>query len=145
MIKVKVRNESDNPLPKYETDGSACMDVRSDESLYLTRGETIAIETGLYFEIPEGWMMSVRPRSGLAVKHGVTVLNTPGTIDSDYRGELKIILHKEYDSPDISNLIIEKGDRIAQIILEPVNRFEWEESEDLSETERGSGGFGSTG
>ena len=128
-------------LPAYATDGAAGMDVLSAESLTLKRGQRHAVATGLSMAIPQGYEIQVRPRSGLALKHGITVPNTPGTIDSDYRGELKIILIN-YGEDDFA---IERGDRVAQLVLAPVTQAAWEEVEDLDATTRGEGGFGSTG
>ena len=127
--------------PAYATDGAAGMDIVSAESVTISPNARCAVATGFAMAIPEGFEMQVRPRSGLALKHGVTVPNTPGTIDSDYRGELKIILINHGDDP----FVIERGDRIAQMILAPVVRASWSEVSDLSETKRGAGGFGSTG
>ena len=140
---IRIKAEKGAVLPQYQTRGAAGADI----SAYLTRSETLrpgeykAIPTGLYMEIPEGYEVQVRPRSGLAFKHGVTVLNAPGTIDSDYRGEVKVILINHSDEP----FVINNGDRIAQIVVAPVSRLPFEEVRDLSETERGEGGFGSTG
>ncbi|MXO86406.1 dUTP diphosphatase [Altererythrobacter aurantiacus] len=128
-------------MPAYATDGAAGMDVVSAEGLSLRPGGRHAVATGFALAIPEGYEIQVRPRSGLALKHGITVPNTPGTIDSDYRGELKIILVNLGDEP----FRIERGDRIAQLVLAPVVQAEWHEVAELSETERGARGFGSTG
>ncbi|MAP93698.1 MAG: dUTP diphosphatase [Ponticaulis sp.] len=132
-------------LPQYETSGSAGMDVRAavpaDEPMTLAPGARALVPTGLSFAIPDGYEMQVRPRSGLAYKHGITCLNTPGTIDSDYRGELKVLLINLGDAP----FVIERGERIAQLIMAPVTQGLWEHVEVLPETERGEGGFGSTG
>ena len=128
-------------LPGYATEGAAGMDVLSAESLTLKPGQRHAVATGLSVAIPQGYEIQVRPRSGLALKHGITVPNTPGTIDSDYRGELKIILINHGDD----DFAIERGDRVAQLVLAPVTQAAWEEVEDLDETTRGEGGFGSTG
>ena len=143
-MKVKVVNKSNNALPAYETKNSAGMDLRA----YLPEGpvtlqpmQRALIPTGLYIEIPEGYEGQVRPRSGLAFKHGITVLNTPGTIDADYRGELKQILINLSDQP----FVINNGDRIAQIVFARCEQAEMVEVEELSETERGAGGFGHTG
>lgn len=141
MIKVKIRNESSNPLPAYQTKGSAGMDVCSNEDVYLEAGMRMAVGTGLYLEIPEGYEVQVRSRSGLAIKNGISVLNSPGTIDSDYRGEVGVILTNE----GTQDFLISKGDRIAQLVLQPVVKMEFEEVEELNETERGTGGFGHTG
>ena len=128
-------------LPAYATAGAAGMDVLAAEDLSLRPGQRHAVATGLSVAIPPGYEIQVRPRSGLALKHGITVPNTPGTIDSDYRGELKVILinHGAADFP------IARGDRIAQLVLAPVTQGAWIEVEELDETVRGAGGFGSTG
>ena len=139
-LKVKVINKSQNKLPKYETPGSAGMDVRSNEDYTLKPERRTLISTGLFFEIPEGFEFQIRPRSGMAAKYGITVLNAPGIIDSDYRGELGIILYNSGQS----EFEIKKGDRIAQLVLAPVTRFDFELAEDLSASER-KGGYGSTG
>ena len=128
-------------LPAYATDGSAGMDVLSAEDTTLAPGARHAVATGLSMAIPLGFEIQVRPRSGLALKHGITVPNTPGTIDSDYRGELKVILINHGTEP----FAIARGDRIAQLVLAPVVQAAWDEVDDLDSTARGSGGFGSTG
>ena len=128
-------------LPAYATDGAAGMDVVSAEDLTLAPGARHAVATGLAMAIPHGFEIQVRPRSGLALKHGITVPNTPGTIDSDYRGELKVILINHGAEP----FEIRRGDRVAQLVLAPVTRAAWLEVEHLDETRRGEGGFGSTG
>jgi dUTP pyrophosphatase len=132
-------------LPAYETSGSAGMDVRAavpeDGPLVLKPGERAMVPTGLSVAIPEGFEIQVRPRSGLAAKHGLTCLNTPGTIDSDYRGEIKVILINLGQEA----FTIQRGERIAQLVLAPVTRLAWREVEALDETARGAGGFGSTG
>lgn len=130
-------------LPEYKTKGSAGADVCAflTEPVIIEKGKSVMLPTGLFFEIPAGYEIQVRPRSGLAAKNGITVLNTPGTIDSDYRGELKIILIN-LGSEDFT---VNNGDRIAQIILAPVIQANFESVNVISETERGSGGFGSTG
>ena len=143
-MKVKVVNKSNNALPAYETKNSAGMDLRAylpDGPVTLQPMQRALIPTGLYIEIPEGYEGQVRPRSGLAFKHGITVLNTPGTIDADYRGELKQILINLSDTP----FVINNGDRIAQIVFTRCEQAEMVEVEELSETERGAGGFGHTG
>ena len=143
-MKVKVVNKSNNALPAYETKNSAGMDLRAylpDGPVTLQPMQRALIPTGLYIEIPEGYEGQVRPRSGLAFKHGITVLNTPGTIDADYRGELKQILINLSDEP----FVINNGDRIAQIVFARCEQAEMVEVEELSETERGVGGFGHTG
>ena len=129
------------PLPAYATAGAAGMDVVSAEDVAIACGARHAVATGLALAIPEGYEIQVRPRSGLALKHGITVPNTPGTIDSDYRGELKVILINLGDAP----FAIARGDRVAQLVLTPVVQAAWVEVEELDATERGEGGFGSTG
>ena len=128
-------------LPSYATAGAAGMDVVSAEALLMRPGQRAAVSTGFAVAIPDGYEIQVRPRSGLALKHGVTVPNTPGTIDSDYRGELKIILVNHGDE----HFQIARGDRIAQLVLAPVTQARWDEVEELDDTVRGAGGFGSTG
>ena len=129
------------PLPAYATDGAAGMDVVSAEDVTLAPGARQAVATGLAMAIPHGFEIQVRPRSGLALKHGITVPNTPGTIDSDYRGELKVILINHGAEP----FVIARGDRVAQLVLAPVVQAAWNEVAELDATERGAGGFGSTG
>jgi len=129
------------PLPEYETSGSAGMDIRSAEALTIKPGERALVGTGFAFAITEGYEVQVRPRSGLAIKKGISIPNSPGTIDSDYRGEIKAILIN-HGSDDF---VIERGDRIAQIVVAPVQQAALVEVEDLNDTARGSGGFGSTG
>ncbi len=129
------------PLPVYATEGAAGMDVVAAEELDLMPGQRHAVATGFAIAIPEGYEVQVRPRSGLALKHGITVPNTPGTIDSDYRGELKVILINHGDAP----FPIRRGDRIAQLVAAPVQRAGFVEVDDLDATVRGAGGFGSTG
>ncbi|MFY8048305.1 MAG: dUTP diphosphatase [Erythrobacter sp.] len=129
------------PLPAYATQGAAGMDVVSAEDVTIAPGERHAVATGLALAIPQGYEIQVRPRSGLALKHGITVPNTPGTIDSDYRGELKVILINLGTEP----FVIQRGDRVAQLVLAPVVQAAWEEVAELDATERGEGGFGSTG
>ena len=128
-------------LPAYATEGAAGMDVLAAEDVVLVPGGRHAVATGLSVAIPAGYEIQVRPRSGLALKHGISVPNAPGTIDSDYRGELKIILIN-HSADDFAIL---RGDRIAQLVLAPVTRASWLEVDDLDETVRGEGGFGSTG
>lgn len=128
-------------LPDYATVGAAGMDVVSAEDLVLAPGARHAVATGLAMAIPPGYEIQVRPRSGLALKHGITVPNTPGTIDSDYRGELKVILINHGPGP----FAIARGDRVAQLVLAPVTRAVWQEVVQLDDTARGAGGFGSTG
>ena len=129
------------PLPVYATDGAAGMDVVAAEALTLAPGQRHAVATGFAIAIPAGFEVQVRPRSGLALKHGITCLNTPGTIDSDYRGEVKIILANLGSEP----FEIRRGERIAQLVPAPVLKAEFREVESLDETQRGAGGFGSTG
>ncbi len=139
---VKVINRSDNRLPEYQTLQSAGLDVRAhlEAPVVIAPLKRAMIPTGLYVELPEGYEMQVRPRSGLAAKHGVSVLNTPGTIDADYRGEIKIILVNLSDEP----FTVEPGERIAQLVVARYTRIEWIECDSLSESGRGEGGFGST-
>ena len=138
---LRLPNGADLPLPAYATDGAAGMDVVSAEELSLSPGARHAVATGFAMAIPEGYEVQVRPRSGLALKHGITCLNTPGTIDSDYRGEVKVILANLGTDP----FEIKRGDRIAQLVPAPVLRAALQEVASLDATERGSGGFGSTG
>ncbi|WP_324261596.1 dUTP diphosphatase [Altererythrobacter sp. H2] len=128
-------------LPHYATAGAAGMDVLAAEDVTLAPGARHAVATGLALAIPPGYEIQVRPRSGLALKHGITVPNTPGTIDSDYRGELKVILINHGSEP----FAIVRGDRVAQLVLAPVTQATWHEVAELDDTARGSGGFGSTG
>ncbi|MGN6154400.1 MAG: dUTP diphosphatase [Sphingomicrobium sp.] len=129
------------PLPRYASEDAVGLDVSAAEELTLQPGERHAVATGFAIEIPRGYEVQVRPRSGLAMKHGITCLNTPGTIDSDYRGEVKVILINLGQEP----FEIRRGERIAQLVPAPVLRADFVEAQELSETERGSGGFGSTG
>lgn len=142
-MKVKVINRSHHPLPRYETALSAGMDVRANlsEPIVLKSLERALVPTGLYVELPAGYEMQVRPRSGLAAKYGLTVLNSPGTIDADYRGEVKVILA----NLSAEDFTINDGERIAQLVVAQHAQVEWEEAEELSDTSRGAGGFGSTG
>ena len=142
-MQVKIVNRSQNPLPSYATTGSAGVDLRANlsESIILKKFERILIPTGIHIELPQGFEAQVRPRSGLALKFGISVLNAPGTIDSDYTGEIKVLLIN-FSSEDF---VINPGDRIAQMILAKYEQVEWLEVEQLSESERGAGGFGSTG
>ncbi len=142
-MKVRVINKSAFELPKYETPLSAGMDVRANitESITLGPLERAMVPTGLFVELPAGYELQVRPRSGLAAKHGITVLNSPGTVDADYRGELRTILVNLSNEP----FEIKPGERIAQYVVAKHERVEWEQVEELSETQRGEGGFGSTG
>lgn len=142
-MKIKIVNKSDNPLPGYSTMNSAGMDIRANISspIVLRPMERALIPTGLFIELPKGYEAQIRPRSGLALKHGVTVLNTPGTIDSDYRGEVGIILI----NLSTENFEIHHGDRICQMIIAKHEIAEWNSVEILDASERGSGGFGHTG
>ena len=142
-MKVKIVNRSRFALPEYQTPLSAGLDVRTDLDAPVTLGplQRAMIPTGLFVELPEGCEMQIRPRSGLAAKHGVTVLNSPGTVDADYRGEIKVILVNLSDEP----FTIEAGERIAQMIVARYEQIEWQPAEELGSTERGAGGFGSTG
>ena len=142
-ITVKIINNSTNALPAYETIGSSGMDLRANlsEPVNLLPMQRALIPTGLFIELPLGYEAQVRQRSGLAIKHGITCLNTPGTIDSDYRGELKIILINLSNEP----FAIQHGERIAQMIIQPVVKAAWEEVKILNESKRGEGGFGHTG
>ena len=128
-------------MPAYATQGSAGVDLRASEPCVIPPGGRALVPTGLHIALPEGYEAQVRPRSGLALKHGVTLLNSPGTIDSDYRGEIGVILINLGQEP----FSIQPGDRIAQMVFAPVTRGVWDEVETLDETERGAGGFGSTG
>lgn len=142
-MKIKIINKSQHALPNYETIASAGMDLRANltESIVLQPLERALVKTGLFIELPIGYEAQVRPRSGLAFKNGITVLNSPGTVDSDYRGEIGVIL------VNLSNQAfeIQNGERIAQLIIAKHERAEWEEVTELTETSRGAGGFGSTG
>ena len=142
-MKVKIVNKSGQPLPAYATELSAGMDLRADleSPVVLEPLERVLVPTGLFIALPAGFEAQVRPRSGLAAKFGVTVLNTPGTIDADYRGEIKVILVNLSHTP----FTINPGERIAQMVIARHERVEWEETESLDETARGAGGFGSTG
>jgi len=142
-VVVKIVNESGNPLPAYATEGSAGMDLCAHihESVVLEPLERRLIPTGLFIELPTGYEAQIRPRSGLALKQGITCLNSPGTIDADYRGEIGVILI------NLSNemQVIKTGDRIAQMVIAPVTQISWEPATALTSTSRGAGGFGSTG
>lgn len=143
MLKVQIINRSKHPLPAYATPLSAGMDLRANlsESLTLAPMQRCLVPTGLYIALPPGFEAQVRPRSGLALKKGVTVLNSPGTIDADYRGEICIILINLSDEP----FVVEDGERIAQMVVARHEQAAWEEVEVLDETRRGAGGFGHTG
>lgn len=142
-MKVKIVNKSSNPSPSYATSLSAGMDIRAniDEPVTLAPLQRVLVPTGLFIALPEGYECQVRPRSGLAMKHGITVLNSPGTIDADYRGEIKVLLVNISDQP----FVIEPAERIAQLVVAKHEQVVWEEVEVLDDTDRGAGGFGSTG
>lgn len=142
-MKINIINQSKHPLPAYETIASAGMDLRANlsEGLLLKSGERLLVPTGLFIALPEGYEAQIRPRSGLAFKHGITVLNSPGTIDADYRGEVKVLLIN-HGAEDFE---IKDGERIAQMVIAAHARIEWISVNELEETERGAGGFGSTG
>lgn len=142
-MKIRIVNHSKHPLPAYETRASAGMDLRADldAEIVLKPLERALVPTGLFVEIPEGFEAQIRPRSGLALKHGITLLNTPGTIDADYRGEVRIIM------VNLSQVdfVIKDGERIAQMVIAAHVKAEWEEVDELEATDRGAGGFGHTG
>jgi dUTP pyrophosphatase len=142
-MNVKIVNRSTHSLPHYQTDGASGLDLKADlaEAITLKPLERALISTGLYIELPQGTEAQIRPRSGLAYKHGITVLNSPGTIDADYRGELKVLLVNLSGEP----FIVENGERIAQLVITTYVRADWEEVKELSVTVRNEGGFGSTG
>jgi dUTP pyrophosphatase len=142
-LKVKIINQSANPLPAYATEGSAGMDIRASllTEIVLRPMERQLIPTGLSIELPEGYEAQIRPRSGMAVAHGITCLNTPGTVDSDYRGEIKVILI----NLSREEQIIRPGDRIAQMIINKIKKVEWKTVHKIRSTERDNGGFGHTG
>jgi dUTP pyrophosphatase len=137
------RQTEDLPLPSYQSDEAAGMDLMADNDapLHLRPGERVLVPTGLAVEIPSGFEAQIRPRSGLALRHGVTLLNSPGTIDADYRGEVQVLLV----NLGATDFTVRRGDRIAQMIVSPVTRAEWREVEELGKTARGGGGFGHTG
>ena len=143
FMQVNIINQSHHPLPQYATPGSSGMDLRAflNQSVALKPMERTLVPTGLFIELPEGYEAQIRPRSGLAIKQGITCLNTPGTIDADYRGEIKVILI------NLSNeeQVIQDGDRIAQMVIQKVEKISWSETTELISTERNQGGFGSTG
>lgn len=142
-MKVKIINKSKHPLPEYGTPYSAGMDIRAniDSPITLRPLERTLVPTGIYLELPDGYEAQIRPRSGLAYKHGLTLLNSPGTIDADYRGEIGIIL------VNLSNdeFVINDGERICQMVIARYEQITWEETDSVNETERGTGGFGHTG
>ncbi|SBW06948.1 Deoxyuridine 5'-triphosphate nucleotidohydrolase [uncultured Dysgonomonas sp.] len=142
-MKVKIINKSQHPLPEYATPYSAGVDLRAniENPITLKPLERTMIPTGLYLELPQGYEAQIRPRSGLAAKHGLTVLNSPGTIDADYRGEIRVILVNLSND----NFVINNGERICQMVIAQHAQVVWEEVDSISETERGDGGFGHTG
>lgn len=143
MAKVKIVNKSNNEIPNYVTIGAAGMDLRAElkQPMILAPMERKMVPTGLFIQLPEGYEAQVRPRSGMAIKYGVTVINTPGTIDEDYRGEIGVLLVNLSDE----EFIIRSGDRIAQMIVNKYEKVEWNVVENLEDTDRGVGGFGHTG
>ncbi|AGA80280.1 dUTP diphosphatase [Echinicola vietnamensis] len=142
-MQVNVINQSKHPLPEYQTDLSAGLDLRANlaEPITLKPLERTLVGTGLFMELPAGHEAQIRPRSGLAYKHGITVLNSPGTIDADYRGEIKVLLVNLSNAP----FEINDGERIAQMVVARHEQIQWKEAAEVSETQRGAGGFGSTG
>jgi len=142
-MKIRIVNRSRHTLPSYETSASAGMDLRANlsQEILLKPLERAIVPTGLFIELPSGFEAQIRPRSGLAIKKGITVLNTPGTIDADYRGEVMVIMV----NLSAEDFIVRDGERIAQMIISRHEQAEWEEVDDLQETERGAGGFGHTG
>lgn len=142
-IKVKIINTSNLPNPEYATEGAAGMDIKAhiEEPIVLKSLQRKAVPTGIFVEIPQGFEIQIRPRSGMALNHGITCLNSPGTIDSDYRGEIKVILANLSDT----DYTIQNGDRIAQMVLASVEKLTWENVTEINESNRGAGGFGHTG
>ncbi len=143
MINIKVINKSSNPLPNFSTPQSAGVDLRAnlESPITILPDERKLIPTGLFMQLPDGYEAQIRPRSGLAIKSGITVLNSPGTIDADYRGEIMVILINHSDQ----DFVIKSGDRIAQMVISKYEQFEWNEVESLEDSERGKGGFGHSG
>ena len=142
-LEIKVINQSAHPLPEYATAGSSGMDIRAniESPMALRPLERVLVPTGLFIELPLGYEAQIRPRSGLAIKQGITCLNTPGTIDADYRGEIKVILINL--SPD--EQVIQPGDRIAQMVIQTIEQIDWKPVSQLADSTRAAGGFGSTG
>ena len=142
-MQVKIVNESKHPMPGYATEFSAGMDLRAniDEPVTLRPLQRSLIPTGIYIQLPEGYEAQIRPRSGLAVKHGISIVNSPGTIDADYRGEIRVILVNLSDT----DFVINDGERICQMVVAKHERVEWQAVDKLDESERGAGGFGHTG
>ena len=143
MLEVKIINKSNNPLPAYKTEYSAGMDLcaNNDEEIILQPHKRTLVPTGIFIELPIGYEAQIRPRSGIAITNGVTVLNASGTVDSDFRGEIKVILINHSEEP----FTIKKSERIAQMVVAKHERVNWVSGDELSDTERGTGGFGSTG
>jgi dUTP pyrophosphatase len=142
-LKVRIINHSKHPLPAYATEGSSGMDIRAnlEESMIIRPLQRVLVPTGIFTEIPAGFEAQIRPRSGLALKQGITCLNSPGTIDADYRGEIKVILINLSGEDQV----VENGDRIAQVVFQKVERVSWEEVSSISNSDRNEGGFGHTG
>lgn len=142
-LKVKIINKSHHPMPAYATPGSAGMDVRAflDKPVVLRPLERALIPTGLYMQLPHGYECQIRPRSGLAIKNGISLVNTPGTVDSDYRGEIGVILINLSKEP----FVVNDGERICQMVITPYTRVDWEPVEEIDHTERGDGAFGHSG
>lgn len=142
-MQVRIINKSNNPLPAYETAGSAGMDLRAyiDADITVKAGARLLVPTGIHIELPDGYEAQIRPRSGMAFKHGISLPNTPATIDSDYRGEVKVAVINLSQE----DFVIKSGDRIAQMVIAKYERVQWEATAELSETQRGHGGFGHTG
>ena len=142
-MKVRIINHSKHPLPAYATEGSSGMDIRAnlEESMIIRPLQRVLVPTGIFTEIPAGFEAQIRPRSGLALKQGITCLNSPGTIDADYRGEIKVILINLSGEDQL----VENGDRIAQVVFQKVERVSWEEVSSISNSDRNEGGFGHTG
>ncbi len=142
-MKVRIINHSKHPLPAYATEGSSGMDIRAnlEESIIIRPLQRVLVPTGIFTEIPAGFEAQIRPRSGLALKQGITCLNSPGTIDADYRGEIKVILINLSGE----DKVVENGDRIAQVVFQKVERVSWEEVSSISNSDRNEGGFGHTG
>ncbi|MDR1811112.1 MAG: dUTP diphosphatase [Prevotella sp.] len=142
-MKVKIINNSKHPLPEYATELSAGLDLRADlpEALTLKPLERALVPTGLFIELPQGYEAQIRPRSGLAIKHGITVLNSPGTIDADYRGEIRVILV----NLSAQDFVIQDGERICQMVIAAHEHVEWQPVAEIADTARGAGGFGHTG
>lgn len=142
-LNIDIVNKSHHPLPTYATEGSAGMDVRAflNDPVTLLPGQRALIPTGLYIALPQGYECQIRPRSGLAIKHGISLVNSPGTVDSDYRGEIGVIVINHSDKP----FTVNDGERICQMVIAPYTRVGWTQVESLDETERGAGGFGHSG